>query len=398
MLLPEMLLDMFRWFVAGMGPDLRHLASTPAPGEPQEHSAGSPPLSASSRHDKSCSPPSSQRSPSAAAPARLAQRSPLALQPVSGSAVDHQCGGGGGASEDPDAEQPLPQSVSFHDTLSHDSCSPSAGAQPKRSMSQRSDATDGTVVVHENSRTVAAGDSEATLGDADVGISAAPYESAFVGTREADDAVAGSRVLRAEPTFALKRDPHDPAEENGSLRAAPTPTVSHSSDDQTGDGELRHEPSLAVTRAMPPSPFESMDEESPAEISTKSVTSVQTRSTEELSPKTPRVRGHTSPRGGLSPETPPRRCRSAGALPSMSRRPRSPAPGSAAKTSRARRAGRLSDGGAIAHYTQAAEASAQRQLQFGSSFAGFDNATRALQDWPTVRWTWAASGSSPENS
>lgn len=328
------------------------------------------------------------------------QRSPLALHTVSGSAGDNQCGGGGVANEGPDAEQPLPKSVSFHDTLSRDSGSPSTAAgQPKRSISRESDAsahTDRTVIVHENSRTVAAGYSEATLGDADSSSCATPYESAFAGPRGVDDLAVGSGVLRAQPTFALNRDLRDQAEECGSLHAEPTPAVSHSSDDQVGERELRHEPSLAVTQAMPPSPFESMDEESPAEISTKSVTSMQTRSTEVLSPK--QARGQALPRGDLSPETPPRRCRSAGALMSMSRRPKSPAPGSAPKGSRVQRAGRLSDGGAIAHYTQAAAASAKRQLQFGSSFAGFDNATRALQDWPTVRWTWTASGSSPEHS
>lgn len=377
---------------AGMGPDLRHLASTPAPGERQEPCTDSPPQSTSPRHDKACSPPSSQRSPTETTPARLSQRSPLALHHVSGSPADQNHGDGSVGVDSPNAEQPMPQSVSFHDTVSIGSGSPAAEARHlKRSVSPQSDAsvqTDGTVIVHEGSRS-AGGDAE-VADDAGLGSRAPLHASAFSGSRDVDDP-----VLQAEPTFAMNHSLHEPCPDSGGLQAEAT-SVSQSSN-EAGERVLRPEPSLAVARAMPPSPFESMDDEAPLALEDKSAASVHTRSTGELSPKTRQAPGTASPGGEPMPKTPPRRCRSAGALPVTVRRLRSPALGIPVKARRVRRTGRLSDGGAVAQHPSLAEG-AKRQLQFGSSFAGFPNATQPQQDWPAVRWTWTASASNPENS
>lgn len=387
-----------------MGPDLRHLASTPAPGEGTESSVGSPPQSSSPRQAKSCSPPSSQRSPVAeAGPAKPAQRSPLALHSVSGSSVEPQSAGGGGSGGSPATERPMPKSVSFHDTLSRTSGSPTASPEDlQRSASQRSDVstrTEGTVIVHDNSGNVAAADLDADEGEADASSTVLRPEPTFAVDQDMDGSMSDCNTLQLKPTARGICSSQDASPGNRVLRAEPTLAIHGGSDDDRPERELRPEPSLAVGRAMPPSPFESMDEDLPAELSTKSPTSVHTNSPDASMPPTPMTPDNTSSDTTLSAEMPPRRCRSAGALPSLGRRPRSPALGSTARTVRKRREGRLSDGGAIALAMGAIGGNAKRQLQFGTSFAGFPNANRTLQDWPTVRLTWAASGtaSSAEN-
>eukprot|EP00892_Ulva_mutabilis_P011775 jgi/Ulvmu1/8970/UM005_0061.1 len=382
---------------AGMGPDLRHLASTPVPGERTDAaSTGSPPQSGSPRQANSSSPPSSQRSPVAGTPAaKTSQRSPLALHTVSGSTIEPYSGGGGSSFDSPAAAQPMPKSVSFHDTLHHASggLANSAGGL-QRSSSQRSDAsthTEGTVIVHEGSVNAATGGVDAVEGEAstlrpeptfavdddydemDPGSKKAAQQEAA--ERSSQDAVQGSRVLGSEPTLAIRRG----------------------SDDWPSSRELRPEPSLAAGRAMPPSPFESIDDDAPGEGFTQSPTSMHTHSVDAQTPMTPVTPDNASLSRSTSPGPAPRRCHSTGALLALGRRTRSPAVSRAVRTAHKPREGRLSDGGGVALAMGLAGPTAKRQLQFGSSFAGFPNAGRTPQDWPAWTWTAAGTATRPEN-